>query len=113
MLLHAQWQRLYPSENQERIERRERRTEIAQAEHAAGNGEREITKGLLNLDAVIFGTRLAQHRIFVVLRPVAGAGIDNDAAQRVAVSAKKFRQRMHDELSAVVDLAAHIRAPHP
>src|SRR6266478_3864302 len=103
MLLHAQRQRLDAGENQERVEGRERGTEIAQAQHAAGNREGEIAERLLNLDAVIFGTWLAQHRIFVVLRPVEGAGIDNDAADRVAVAAQEFRQRVHDNVSAVVD----------
>ncbi len=52
---------------------------------------------------MILGTRLAQHRIFVVFRPVEGAGVDNDAADRVAVAAQEFRQRMHDNVGAVVD----------
>src|SRR5260370_22174428 len=88
MLLHAQRQRFDARKNKERIERRERRTEIAQSQHAAGDREREIAERLLDLDAVIFWTRLAQHRILVVLRPVEGTGIYDDAAERVAVAAQ-------------------------
>ena len=108
MLLHAQRQRLDAGQDQEGVERRQRRAEIAQAEHAAGDRESEIAKGLLQLDAVIFRARLAQHRIFVVLRPVEGAGIDDDAADRVAVAAEEFRQRVHDDVGAVIDRADQI-----
>ena len=103
MLLHAQRQRLDAGQDHEGVERRQRRTEIAQAEHAAGDREGEIAKRLLDPDAVIFRARLVEHRIFVVLRPVEGAGIDDDAAERVAVAAQEFRQRMHHDVGAVVD----------
>ena len=46
MALHAQRQRLDAGQDQERVERRDRRAEIAQAEHAAGDGEGEIAEGL-------------------------------------------------------------------
>ena len=108
VLLHAQRQGFDAGQDHEGVERRQRRTEIAQAQHAAGDGEGEIAEGLLNLDAVIFRPRLAQHRIFVVLRPVEGAGIDDDAAERIAVAAEEFRQRMHDDVGAVVDRADQI-----
>src|SRR5215210_1159219 len=109
MLLHSQRQRLYARENQESIERRQRWTEIAQAKYPAGDCKRKIAKCLLNLDAVIFRARLAQHRVFVVFRPVEGAGIDDNAAKRIAVSAEKFGQRMHDNVRPVVDRAYQIR----
>jgi len=50
----------------------------------------KLPKSLLQLDAVIFGARLAQHRVFVVFRPVEGAGVDDDAAERIAVAAEKI-----------------------
>ena len=59
MALHAQRQGLDAGEDQERIERRQRRAEIAQAEHAAGDGEGEIAEGLVQHDAGIFRPRLA------------------------------------------------------
>ena len=53
MALHAQRQRLDAGQDQERVERRDRRSEIAQAEHPAGDGEGEIAEGLMQVDAVI------------------------------------------------------------
>ena len=59
MALHAQRQRLDAGEDQEGVERRERRPDVAQAEHAAGDGEGEIAERLVQHDAVIFRPRLA------------------------------------------------------
>src|SRR5438046_7960213 len=44
--------------------------------------------------------RFGEHRIFAAGRPVEGAGIDDDAAERVAVAAEKLRQRVHDDVGA-------------
>ena len=63
MALHAQRQRLDAGEDQEGVERRERGAEIAQAQHAAGDGEGEVAEGLVQHHAVIFRARLRQHRI--------------------------------------------------
>ena len=59
-------------------------------------------------DAVIFRPRLRQHRIAVLARPVEGAAIDDHAADRIAVAAEKFRQRMHHDIGAVVDRLAQV-----
>ena len=69
----------------------------------AGDGEGEIAEGLVQHDAAIFGARLRQHRIFAGFRPVEGAAIDDDAADRIAVAADEFRQRMHDDVGAMLD----------
>ena len=53
MALHAQRQRLDAGQDEEGVERRDRRAEIAQAQHAAGDGEGEIAEGLGERDAVI------------------------------------------------------------
>ena len=82
---------------------------IAQRQHAAGDGEGEIAERLVQHDAVIFRPRLAQHRIAPLARPVEGAGIDDEAADRIAVAAEKFGQRMHDDVGAVIDRLAQIR----
>ena len=103
MALHAQRQRLDAGQDQEGVERRHRRPEVAQAQHPAGNREGEIAEGLVQDDAVIFRARLRQHRIAALARPVEGAGIDDHAADRIAVAAEKFRQRMHDDVGAVLD----------
>ena len=58
MLLHAQRQRLDPGQDQKRIERRDCRADVAQRQHAAGDGEGEIAEGLVQYDAVIFRPRL-------------------------------------------------------
>ena len=46
MALHAQRQGLDAGEDQKGVERRERRAEIAQAEHPAGDGEGEVAERL-------------------------------------------------------------------
>ena len=109
VLLHAQRQRFDAGQDQERVERRQRRTKIAQAEHTAGDSEGKITESLLDPDAVIFRPRFAEHWIFIVLRPVEGAGIDDDAADRVAMAGKEFGQRMHDNVRAVINGADQVR----
>ena len=101
--LHAQRQRLDPGQDQEGVERRDRRAEVAQAEHARGDGEGEIAEGLVQHDAAIFRARLRQHRIVARLRPVEGAAIDDDAADRIAVAADELGQRMHDDVGAMLD----------
>ena len=83
--------------------------DVAQRQHPAGDREGEIAEGLVQHDAVIFRPRLRQHRIAVLARPVEGAGVDDHAADRVAVAAEKFRQRMHDDVGAIVDRLAQIR----
>ena len=59
--LHAQRQRLNAGENEESIERRERRPDVAQSEHPAGDGEGEIAESLVRHEPVIFRPRLRQH----------------------------------------------------
>ena len=90
-------------QDQEGVERRDRRAEIAQAEHAAGDGEGEIAEGLVQHDAAIFGARLRQHRIVAGFRPVEGAAVDDHAAHRIAVAADELGQRMDDDVGAVLD----------
>ena len=80
-----------------------RRAEIAQAEHAAGDGEGEIAEGLVQDDAAIFRARLRQHRVVARLRPVEGAAVDDGAAHRIAVAADELGQRMDDDVGAMLD----------
>ena len=106
--LHAQRQRLDAGEEQERVERRERRSHVAQAEHATGDGEGEIAERLVQHDAVVLRARLGQHRIAPLARPVERAGIDDQAADGVAVAAEELGQRVHDDVGAVFDRLAQI-----
>ena len=103
MFLHAQRQRLDARQDHEGVEGRKRGTEIAQAEHAQGDGEGEIAEGLAEHHAVIFRARLGEHRIALVGEPVERAAVDHHAAERVAVAAEEFRGGMHDDVRAVVD----------
>ena len=109
MALHAQRQRLDAGQDQEGVERRQRRPEIAQAQHAAGDRKGEIAEGLVQDDAVIFRARLATASDSgLVARPVEGAAVDDHAADRIAVAAEKFGQRMHDDVGAVLDRLAEV-----
>ena len=63
MALHAKRQRLDAGDEEEGVEGRDRRPEIAQAEHAAGDGESKVPERLVQLHAVIFGPRLGEQRI--------------------------------------------------
>ncbi len=110
MALDAQRQRLDAGENQEGVEGRERRPEIAQAEHAGGDGEGEIAEGLAQHDALIFGARLRQERIAALAHPVEGAAIDDHAADGIAMAAKILGRRMDDDVGAVLDRAHADRA---
>ncbi len=106
--LHAQGQRLDPGEDEEGVERRDGRPEIAQAEHATGDGEGEIAEGLGERDAVIARRGGRQRRIPPALEPIEGAAIDDRAADRVAVAAEELSQRMHDDVGAMLDGADEI-----
>ena len=83
MALHAQRQRLDAGQDQERVERRKRRADVAQPEHAAGDREGEIAERLVQHDAVIFRARIGQHRIAALARPVELAAVHDHAADRL------------------------------
>ena len=108
MALHAQRQRLDAGEDQEGIERRQCRPQITQAEHPAVNGEGEVAEGLTQHHAGIFRAWLRQHRVALVLQPIEAAAVDDHAADRVAVTAEEFGERMHDDVGAVVERLAQI-----
>src|SRR6185312_4245157 len=82
--------------------------QIAQAQDAAGDREGEIAEGLVQLDAGIFRARLGQHRVAAARGPVEGAAIDDYAADGIAVTAEKFRRRMHDDVGAMPKRPAEI-----
>ena len=109
MALHAQRQRLDAGEDQERVERRKRRADVAQAEHAAGDREREIAEGLVQHDAVVFRARVGEHRIAALTRPVERAAVDDHAADRIAVAAEEFGERVDDDVRAVLERLAQVR----
>ena len=106
--LHAQRQRLDAVEDEERVERRDRRAEIAQAQHPAGDREGEIAEGFGEDHAVVFGPRRREHRIARVAQPFERAAVDDDPAHRIAVAAQIFGRGMDDDVGAVVERADQI-----
>ena len=108
MPLHAERQRLAAGEDEERVERRDRRAEVAQAEHAAGDGEGEIAEGLAEHHVVVFRPRCGEHRIAVRRHPVELAAVDDDAADGIAVAADELGHRVEDDVGAVLEGPAEI-----
>src|SRR5262249_7234473 len=100
--------RLDAGEYEKGIEWRERRSDVPQGQYAASDGESKVAEGLVQNDTVIFRARFAEHRVALFARPVEGAAIDDNPADRVAVAAEKLGQRMHHNVGAVVDRLAEI-----
>ena len=107
MLAHAQRQRLQPLQEQERIQRRHRRAEVAQQHHPHAQYIRDRTQrlGRLRPDcAVIAGIRRVQQRLARRMRfPIEIAAIDHRAADRGAVPADVFRRRIHHHRGAMLE----------
>ena len=112
MFLHPQRQGLDTGQQQKSIERRQSRTEIAQAQNAAGNGETEIAKGFPQNHAAIFRTRLRQHRITARFDEIERAAIDNQTADGIAMATQKFGCRMDDNIGPVLEGADQIGRGH-
>jgi hypothetical protein len=92
-----------------RIEWRQRGTDVAQApstRHAIAKAK------LPNVSCSTMpwysGPRFGQHRIALAARPVESPGIDDHAADGVAVAAEEFCERVHDDVGAVFDGPAQI-----
>ena len=110
MARHAQRQRLAAREDEEGVERRDRRAEVAQAHDARGDGEGEVAERLGELHAVVGRVRLDQRLVAVLgAQPIERAAIDDDAADRVAVPADELGQRVHDDVGAVLLRLAQVR----
>ena len=109
VLGHAQRQRLDAGDDEEGVEGRHGGAQIAQAQHAAGDGEGEVAEGLGQLHAVVAGVGVDQ-RLEAVLgaEPVEGAAVDDHAADGVAVPAHELGERVHDDVGAVVLGAAQV-----
>ena len=105
--LHAQLQRLQALQEQKRVERAERRAEIAQALHARLHDVGEVAEGLVEANAVIALARFEQLRE-AALVPGKAAAIHDHAADRRAVSADELGGRMHHDVGAVLDGPAEI-----
>src|SRR5690606_154999 len=100
--LHPERQGFKPREDEEGVERRNRRTQVAQAKYACCDGEGEIAEGLVKDHAAIVRPRLRQKRILARLRPVEGAAVNNDAADGIAMAADELGKRMDDYVCAML-----------
>ena len=107
VLAHAQRHAFQPLDEQERVERRHRRAEVAQQHHAHAQdiGDRpERLGGLRPHRAVVAGIGRVQQRLaFLVLIPREVAAVDHHAADRGAVAADVFRGRIHHHGRAMVE----------
>ena len=102
--LDAQGKRLQTLEQQERVERRQRCTLVAQKGRAGLGDVRGRAARVGEHDAVVGGVRLGQAREAVGMRcPVELAGIHNHAAHDGAVSAHELGGRVDHDVGAVLD----------
>ncbi len=116
MTLHAQRERLHAEEELLRVERRERRAEVAQHVDASANRERdvaqarEVAEDVPELQAVVALVGLGEERV-AAAAPVEVAAVDDDAADGGAVPAEPLGERLDDDSGAVLDRAAQVRGP--
>ena len=101
-----------PGQDQEGVERRKGRPEVAQSKNAARDGEAEIAEGLAENHAAVFRARLRQHRVAVVSREVERAAIDDHAADRIAVAAEEFGGRVDDDIGAMLERPDQVGGRH-
>ena len=101
--LHAQVQRFNPLQQQERIERRERRAGVAQPLHARLQNERQRPKRLRVRKAVIRRIRLGELLESARSCPVELARIHDHAANRGAVAAQKLGCRVDHNVRSPLD----------
>ena len=107
--VHAQCQGFDALQNQEGIERRNRRTHIAQR-HDAGTAD--VGSGAERFginDAVVGNIRLIEAlELGLVLRPRELAAIDDDAAKAVAMAAEVLGQGVHNDVGTMLEGAAQV-----
>ena len=109
MALDAQRQRLRALQQQERIERRERCALIAQDQRADVRSEGRCADILGKADAVVARVRVNELWELARSDPVELAAIDEDTAERRAVTADELRGRMDDDVGAVLERTQLIR----
>ena len=107
--LHAQRQGLDALQQVEGVGRRKTRAEIAQAFGARPHDEGRRAEFLAEDDAVIAGIGLGDGRKLARGREVETAAVDDHAADRDAVAADPFGDRMHHDVGAELDRPAEIR----
>src|ERR1043166_7939193 len=108
MALHAELQRFQSLQEQERVERAERRAKVPQPFDARLHDVREISECFVKPDAVVALARLEYLRE-AALVPREAAAIDDASADRSAVTTDELRCRMHHDVSSVLDWPAEVR----
>ena len=108
--LHAEFERLDSLNEEERVERADAGSEIAQTLHARLNDVGQRPEHLGELHAVISRARLRDRRVLV--GPCELAAIDDDAADGGAVPAQELGGRLDHDIGAVLDRPAQVRRRH-
>ena len=98
--VHPHGQRLDAQQQQERVEGRERRAEVAQRLRAQLHQQPVDTEGLVELEAVVRRRRVGDGGEAPV-RPVEGAGVDDGACDRRPVARDELRRGVHHNVRAV------------
>ena len=107
--VHPQRQRLHPVQEQEGVERREHAAEVAQPLDAQLGGEAVLAEVVPEAQVAVGGDRLGHDREVAVV-PRELAGVDHHAAHRGAVAAEELGRRVDDDVGAVLERAAQVRA---
>ena len=107
--LDAQGECLKPLQEEECVERSDRRARVAQEEGTDVGDEGDGAECLDEVHAVIAFVRLREVREASRCLPVEGAALDDDAAEAGAVPADEFRRGVHDDVRAVLDGAQEVR----
>src|SRR5688572_32963064 len=107
--VHAHAERLDPLYKQERIERADTWSKIAQAFHTRANNERDVLEHIPEHHAVIGRRRFADLRK-IALAVVELAPVDDDASDTSAVPAHELGERVHHDVAPEIDRAAEVRS---
>ena len=115
MLDHAQRQRLQTLQSQKSVERRHRRADVAQQRHARlddiGDRAERLDRFGPNR-AVIARIGRIERRLTLRMRsPVEIAAIDDQAADRIAMTTNILRRGINDDRRAVLERTASESAP--
>ena len=109
--IHPLRQRLDALHQQERVEGRQRRADVAELFGAQPGAERVLAEVAPPRQVAVRRHRLGHPRE-VAVAPVELAGFDHDTAERRAVTSEELRRRVHDDVGAPLDRPAQIRSRH-
>ena len=106
---HAQRKRLDALQQRKRVVRAHACTKVTQPFSSGSHAERGGSELFGKHNAVVASVRLAHGRELVRRKPVEASAIDNHPAQRGAVAAEKFGDRVHHDVCTVLDRADEVR----